>query len=287
MADEKPSLNDVVAAAYEAEADEPEATSSEEGTEESTTPSDLGAQTEVESKTGTEDSEATAEAEGTEQPDRYFEVDLSGLPAEERLAVIEALKARDDKIGKLLRGEPRETTTEVVEEEAPEELSDAEILSQLGIDPDDPFFSEATAKAVIPLVRAAKTAEARMAAMEQQFELRELESYWTSELNRLEAENGELPVERLAVLEFAATEGIVAPEDAYWRIAGPARRQVEEAVRAAQVRVEAARTKAKKEGSSTRPRASGAESEVATKEARLRDAVKDVGSRVLKDLGID
>jgi hypothetical protein len=124
----------------------------------------------------------------------------------------------------------------------------------------------------------------------EQSELRDLDTYWNSTLDKLESENGELPIERVALLEFAASQGLTKPEDAYWRVAGPARRQVEEAVKAAQARVAKAGSAIpdKKDATSARPKSSSADSDVPiAKGVPIRDAVGEVAKKLFRDLGID
>lgn len=293
---EKTSLVDAVTAAYgedpfdlsDEDSEAPEGT--EDDGQEETPDAPEGAQPDVEDETDDTEPEAS---DGTEDvPDRYFEVDLSGLPAEERAAVIAALKGRDDEIGKLLRGRAEGDGNDGEgqqpdPEPEPEPVSDEDILNALGIDPE---FDETAAKVALPLVRGMQALQAEVAAMREQRELADLDAYWTSELDKLEKANGELPVDRVAVLEFAAENGLQTPADAYWRIYGPAQRQVQDAVAAAQARVAASGEKpkpGKKDVASARPKSSAAEEEVPTKEGTpLRSAVSDAASKVLRDLGL-
>jgi len=247
-----------------------------------------GAQPDVEDETP--DADAEAQQGTADAPERYFEVDLSGLPAEERAAVIAALKGRDDEIGKLLRGRAQEGEGEGTPPEPepePEPVTDEDILTALGIDPE---YDETAAKVALPLVRGMQALQAEVAAMREERELQSLDQYWTSELDALEKANGELPVDRVAVLEFAAENGLQSPADAYWRIYGPAQRQVQAAVAEAQARVTAAGGKpkpGKKDVSSARPKSSAAEEEVPVSDGTpLRDSVKDAASKVLRDLGL-
>ena len=247
------------------------------------------AQTEVDAKAKVAEEEAAAVAAGTPEPPKsYFEVDLSGLPAEERTKLIDALKERDDEIGKLLRGKAEGETAPVVEEpEPPKPMTDEDILRELGLDPEN-TFDETAIKIGVPLVRALQGLTQKVDAMSQDRELEQLDSYWNDTLDKLEKDNGKLEVDRIAVLEFAGNNGIVRPEDAYWRIAGPARRQVEAAMAEAQKRIGAAGQPkpTKQEVSSTRPKASGATEEVPTTAKTVRDAVQDQAGKILRDLGI-
>lgn len=245
-----------------------------------------GAQPVVESETPAAEPEAS---DGTEDaPERYFEVDLSGLPVEERAKIIDALKGRDDEIGQLLRGRAEgETQAPEPEADPPAPVTDEDILTTLGIDPE---FDETAAKVAIPLVRGLQALQDQVAALTEQRELADLDSYWTSELTALETEHGVLPVDRVAVLEYAAANGIQDPKQAYWSISGPARRQVEAAAEAARARLTATPEKTKpgkKDVASSRPANTNASEEVPVADGRnIKDAVKDQAAKVLADLGI-
>jgi hypothetical protein len=249
-----------------------------------------GAQSVVESGTQEESSEPGDAGEAADAPERYFEVDLSGLPVEERAKIIEALKGRDDEIGQLLRGRAEGEAAPAPEPEAepPAPVTDEDILATLGIDPE---FDETAAKVAIPLVRGMQALQDQLAQLVEQRELQDLDSYWTSELTALEAEHGALPVDRVAVLEYAAAKGIQDPAQAYWSISGPARRQVEAAADAARARLSTTtpeKTKpGKKDVSSQRPANTNADEEVPVADGRnIKDAVKDQAAKVLADLGI-
>lgn len=290
---EKTSLVDAVTAAYgedpfdlhDDDSEAPEGTEDDE--QEETPDAPEGAQPDVEDESDETEPEAS---DGTEDvPERYFEVDLSGLPAEERAAVIAALKGRDDEIGKLLRGraEGDDDGQQPEPEPEPEPLTDEAILEALGIDPE---YDDTAAKVALPLVRGMQQLQAQVQSLLEQQELQSLDAYWTSELDKLEAANGALPVDRVAVLEFAAENGLQSPADAYWRIYGPAQRQVQDAVAAAQKRISATPGKTKptkKDAASARPKTSNAEEEVPAETGQsLRDAVKEQTSKVLRDLGL-
>ena len=256
--------------------------------EDSTPTGTEGAQAEVETEgtiqPSTEATEAAATEGTVDAPDRYFEVDLSGLPAEERLKVIEALKDRDDEIGKLLRG-AKETPPEGEQPapEAPQPMTDEEILQRLQLDPENPFDETAT-KVALPLVRALQGLQEQVASIVEERELEQLDRYWMGSLDKLEADNGVLPIDRTAVIEYAAANGLNTPEDAYWRIAGPARQQTEKLTRDALARASAPAPV--KKPTSVRPAGGGATSEVPVSAPTVKGAVKDAASQVLRDLGI-
>lgn len=233
---------------------------------------------------------AGAPAEGTvDAPERYFEVDLSGLPAEERIKVIGALKERDDEIGKLLRGKAKDepaTAPAAEEVQPPPQLSDEDIVKALGLDPENPF-EETAAKVGVPLARELLALREQVGQLvEDQAADKHLQQ-WHSTLDTLEKLHGELPLDRTALIEYAAENNLQDPESAFWRVMGPARRQVEEAVKAAEARIAAA-APAPTPGqvSSTRPRSTTATEETPAEGTNIRDAVKDAGLKVLRDLGI-
>lgn len=255
------------------------------------TPGATGAQTEVEPTAAEGQTEAP---EGTVAvPDRYFEVDLSGLPEEERATIVEALKARDDEIGTLLRGQAKGDTETAAAaagetETPPEPMTDDAILTALELDPENPF-DEKAAKVALPLVRGLQAVQAQVAALVERDELAELREVWDTSLDKLETEHGELPIDRLSLLEFAASNGINDPATAFWRVFGPANRQVDAAVKAATARVAAAGgTPAKVEKKSTgkRPTTSTATEETPAVGETLRDTVTDAAKKVLQDLGL-
>lgn len=259
-----------------------------------TAESDEAAQTDVDTETPEGEAETPADAEGTAAaPDRYFEVDLSGLPEEERVKVIDALKARDDEIGTLLRGRAEGSETDGAsgdegEQAAPEPMTDDAILQALGLDPENNPFDENTAKVALPLVRGLQQVQGQLAELTEQRELEALDKQWNTSLDKLETEHGELPIDRLSLLEFAAAQGISDPATAFWRVFGPANRQVEAAVKAAQERVTAASgtTKTKKASTGKRPAGSTATEEVPAEGATLRETVSDAAKKVLTDLGL-
>lgn len=279
------------AAAEALEAMESEGTAAQasEATETKTSapPSSEGAPSENATETGTSSSEATAEAEGTaDELSRYFDVDLSGLTAEERTAVVNALRERDDYIGRLLRSQAEGSSEEDVEvpeevEESP--LTEQAILEAFGLDPEDPFDAKAAklATALVPQLAELRGAVSELVELQ---ELRDTETEWRSEYDRLSKQYGELPVSFDGMLEFAAANNIAFPEDAYWRIAGPARKQLQEAVQAKL----AARTAEKKRVTTTRP-SGGAGTEEAPldmEKPNVKVAVKNVMQKYLDELGI-
>lgn len=238
--------------------------------------------------TAADDTEADSEAqeEGTEDvPSEYFGIDLSGLEPKERLAIIEGFQKRDDYIGKLLREQSTEDTkgsTEEAEELPP--ISDEDILKELGIDPEDPYQEQA-AKVALPLVRAQLQQQATLAQLIEMQELAEIDRSWRTSLNGLEKEFGALPKEldHEKVMEFAAENGIGNPADAYWRLVGPSRMALTEAMKKA----EAERARAAKRSISTvKPRSTEAEDDAPLQGRNVKEATREVTKKLLADLGI-
>jgi hypothetical protein len=252
------------------------------------TPPAEGAQAEVKPEGDGSIPEATTaaavEGTGEEPPLTYFGEDLSAFDADERRAIIDMLEKRDDFIGKLLRekSEAEKTVSEEKPEAEHEELTDEAILKALGLDPESNPFDEHTAKVALPLVREVSELKALVSDLLQRDELAETERYWTSELDRLEKAYGELQLSRVAVLEFAANNNIASPEDAYWRLAGPARAQVREVIAQRRAEQEAR----KRAVASTRPNAVDAEEEPPFESRTAEGQTREAVARALKKLGL-
>ncbi len=264
--------------------DEPEATADEEptpdaspGGESADTPDD-----------GEDTSEATVEGTDEEVPTEYFGLDLSGLEPKQRAEIIGELRKRDDHIGKLLRdrnADSVETEPETGEPETPSEPTDEEILSALGLDPENNPFDEQAAKVALPLVKRQLQQDRTLAALIEQQELAEIDRSWRQSLSGLEREFGPLPadIDHDKVMEFAAESGIGNPVDAYWRIVGPGRAALTDAMKRLE---KEQRTAAKKAAATTRPKAVEAEDDPALKATTVKGATREVARRLLADLGL-
>lgn len=203
---------------------------------------------------------ALAEAqEGTaeEPPTSYWGTSLEGLSAEQRTAVIAALEQRDSTIQKLqqklLQPAANEEPTPVPAEqvEPSPEITDDDLLRAMGIDPEgDPYEVEYARKYSLPLARQVMALEDTVERIQQTEEVRSAATYWNAEIDRLEAEYGKLPGDRVNVLQYAIDEGIGSPEILYFRLTAPARKAVESEV--AKIRQEAAKKAA---AGGLRPRA--------------------------------
>lgn len=238
---------------------------------------------------GTEEAPDSSEAhEGTDEvPDSYFGLDLSGLEPERRLEIIGELKKRDDNIGKLLRGRPDETpqTEEVSTDAAPTPATDEEILQALGLDPENPFDEQA-AKVAVPLVRRQLEQEGMLAQLIEMQELNEIDRSWRSTLSSLEREFGALPTEldHDTVMEFAAENDIGSPVDAYWRIVGPGRAALTEALSKEQAKRLAA---AKAASATTRPGGKNADEEAPLESKTTKGATREAARRLLSEFGLN
>lgn len=233
----------------------------------------------------TVESEAEGEAspEGTDEPPTtYFGEDLSGFSADQRREVIAMLEKRDDFIGKHLQAKAEgEGETPPPAEEA-EPVTDEAILQAFGLDPEDPYDEKAI-KVALPLFKKLDAQDRQLSDVVQRLELQDIEREWNSTLEALSKENGELPVSNLAVMEYAAENGIASPTDAYWRIAGPARRQVTEAMKAVTSRMKA--DDAKKAAASTRPAATQTEESLELPED-VKSATAKAAKSVMEKLGL-
>lgn len=231
---------------------------------------------------GSEGTEEASEAqEGTDEPPMvYWGTSLEGLSAEQRKEVIAALEQRDSTIQKLqqkLAEEP--PAPEATEEESdPVDITDEDILRALGIDPEgDAFEVEQAKRHTLPLARQIMALEETVERIAESETVRETASVWNSELDRLEAEYGKLPGDRLNVLQYAAKENIANPEVLYFRLTAPARKAVDDQV---------ARVRAKKaEGGGLRPRSTIAGKQEFEPAETLRDTVKKAALEAQRETG--
>lgn len=246
-----------------------------------------GSQPDEAAISGETESAETPQGTADEVPTEYFGLDLSDLSAEKRGEIITAFKEQDKFIGKLLQEQAEEPAPAVsqpapVEEEAPYEYSDADVASALGIDLEDPYGAE-QAKVAVPLARQLMEQKRTLDQLVQDQEVRETERIWEGGLDRLEAQYGKLPVERTRVFEMAVDEGIATPEDAYWRVAGPARASLVERIQAA--RAEQLRD-GKRAATGTRPRSSAPVTPASLKARDVKNGVWEGAAAAAAELGI-
>lgn len=240
----------------------------------------------------TDDGEAPAEDQkvtAEDAPTEYFGLDLSSLEPEQRAEIVEALRKRDDHIGKLLRDRAEdEPSDEATEEEPPlEQMSDEDILRSLGLDPENPF-DENAAKFAIPLVRELQQQRGALASLIEAQELAEIDRTWRQGLSAMEREFGELPKEvtHERVMEWAADNEVLNPMDAYWRIVGPGKAAAEAGLTEARAKAEAL-TQRKRDASTTRPSSAEADAEAPPESKTGKGATREVASKLLASLGLD
>lgn len=226
---------------------------------------------------------ATEEVEEqSDVPLSYFGMDLSEYTPEQRTEIIGRLSEQNQLISKLQRERVVEETT-VEEPEAPVALSDEDIIAGLGLDEDDPFYEHDT-KVALPLARKLLELQAQVEGVVSDRDIQETDRYWTGTLDALEKANGELPIDRLAVLEFAAENGLADPQDAYWRIAGPARAQLDKELtrRRAEVRDEAKR----KVATPVRSAGAGSADDAPVEGEDVGTATRNAATDIAKRLGL-
>jgi hypothetical protein len=224
--------------------------------------------------------DGAAEGETTaDVPTEYWGVDLSDIPVERRAEIIAHFEQQDSTIHKLqdkLSAPPEETPP--VEETEEEEISDEDLLKAAGYDPEDEF----QARQVLPLLRQQLALEDTVETLQRSVQGREVETQWNGALDGLEAQYGKLPGSREAILREAVAQGYRTPYEAYFRLAAPARKEVEDA--AAKARRELAK---KTEGKAPKPRTGSGDIETpaVSKEMSLRDAVAAAAKNASKKTG--
>ena len=259
----------------------------EEPTDPFGTPSDDSLTEGDDLSTGDDQSRVVSEAEeGTDEepPTTYWGTSLEGLSAEQRKEVIAALEQRDSLIQQLqqkIATKPESTEPEVPAE--PEvEITDDDILRAIGIDPEgDPFEVEYARKHTLPLARQVMVLEDQVSQVVETEQIQTAATQWNQQLDQLEKEYGELPLDRTQVLQYAVNEGINSPEVLYFRLTAPVRKQIDEQV--AKIRKQTAKKQA---AGGLRPRATEAGAKVIEmKDKSLRDIVKEAAIAAQEETG--
>lgn len=256
--------------------------------EEPVTPEAQGDEGAEEEAVEAEESEA---GDGTDIPTDYYGVDLSGLSAEERAAIVAGFQERDKFIQQLLRNksteepkadEPASGGSDAADDNAP--LTDDDIKKALGLDdPDDPF-AETTAKVAIPLAKLVLDLQEQVVSIAARTEMDATERYWDSSLSALEGQFGKLPLSHDEVMKEAAAAKVAEPVDAYWRIMGPMRQQVmAEVQRRREAVVEPLKKGAK---AAVRPKGDAGTAEAIIEAKDVKDATKQALSSLFKERGI-
>lgn len=233
----------------------------------------------------------TATSEGEEVteesvPEEFWGVDLRGIPAPQRQAIIDKMQGQEGYIHRLqekLATKPGETPPEDAPDDRVDidQVSDEELLKAAGYDPTD-FQIQQAAAFLVPMLRNQLKLEEQVETLNQAKVVEETANYWESGLDELESNFGKLPFERVEVLRFALDEGIATPYELYFRIAAPVRQEVSQA--AAEARREAAKQAS---GGSPKPRSTATSTDNApvAKGTNLRDAVKQAMVSAEKSTG--
>jgi hypothetical protein len=233
-----------------------------------------------------QDSEAEVEAsDGTteEPPDSYWGVDLTGIPVEQRQAIIDHLSQQDGTIRKLQDrlSEPLEATSSEDAADDTPEVTDAQLLEFYGVDPEDYSVSDAMKMALIKQGRNQLALEDQVARLTNVEQTRSYEAQWNRELDELEATYGNLPGSREEQLRFALREQVVTPADLYFKLTAPVKREVEGL--AAKARREAGK---REQSAGTKPRSTSAEPAPVQPGMSMRDAVKAAAMDAQKETGL-
>lgn len=232
-------------------------------------------------------------AEETPVPTSLYGIDLSVLPDDEaRKTFISEFTETQQHIGKLQRENAALRNSEpvppvapavVAEQEQPDlsTLSDEQLAEALGINLEDALDPQAT-KLNLALTRKVLALTQTVERVSTSTATDAMQRTWETALDGLESKFGELPVERIEVLEYAATNGITDPEAAYWAKAGPIRFAVNEALGE---RLKSSRVAAKKSATTVRPKTSvGVEPRLESK--NVKDAVREAANAAMRELGI-
>jgi hypothetical protein len=155
-------------------------------------------------------------------PTEYFGIDLSDLPSEKRLEVINRFKEQDRyvqsvqqkaaELEKRAQNPPQEAP---VEEETP--LTDDDIMAAFGVSPDDPMY-EVKKEMILPTAKEVFTLKSEMQSFMEDQRVAQFEQYWNTTLDQLEQDHGKLPITREELLQLAVDNNIYDPMDAYARV---------------------------------------------------------------------
>lgn len=223
------------------------------------------------------------EAQPVEVPSEYWGVALDGIPEEQARAILDKFQQQDSYIHRLqerLSKEPEAPAPVADEAAVEEEVTDEALMLAMGLDPES-YEAQQLAPVVLPLARTVLDLEEKVETMATKETTREVETTWNRQLDELETTYGKLPFDRLQVLRYAVEEEIASPFEAYFRIAAPARREVESAVS------DARRVAAKKaQSGGVKPRNTSASDTGITKDMSLRDAVKVAMKETEKETGL-
>lgn len=225
-------------------------------------------------------------------PDTYWGTDLSGLSPDQKRAVIAATDGQEGYIHKLqerlakFEQDAENPPAPVVTPEE-EELSDADILSALGFDPE--YADEAAAKPMLALARTVIALEDTVDRLSTNEAVRETETAWNGALDELEASYGKIlgsdgkPVQRVAILQEALSRGYASPFETYFQLTAPVKREVDSAVAAAR---RAAEKRAESGGLAPRSAAKGSVPVEKKEGMSFRDMVGEAAKAAEQETGI-
>lgn len=274
------SIRDAITEAVEGS----EFVASQEGLEDLPTDDDLTPELDSGDDPPVDPPSETASDDGTdyEGMQTYWGTSLEGLSVDQKKAIVAAIDQREGVIHELQKRLAEEPKAKEPQEAEPEpELTDEAILEVLGVDLTDEFAVAEAKKHSLPLAKQLMQLEAQVEKLAENEQSREVVSYWNGNLDRLEAEYGALPGDRVQVLQYAAAEGISDPEVLYFRLTAPARKEVEGEV--AKIRQEAMRKAAQ---GGLRPSTSTANRQVLdTKDKSLREVVKEAALQAQRESG--
>jgi hypothetical protein len=222
----------------------------------------------------------------TEPVDEYlFGISLNSIPEAERATFIKEWTEQNKLIQKLQRAnaEPETPAPAPAVETQPTvaDLSDEDIARAAGLDPED--LDAPGTRVAIAALRGYAELKGEVAQLSTSTNASETQRVWEKALDQLDADYGELPVDRGRLLEIAASEGITDPEAAYWRVAGPVRAEV---MKALEAKLATSQKTAKKAATSPRP-ATSASVEDKVKAVNVKDAVKEIAEAEVKRLGLN
>jgi hypothetical protein len=228
-----------------------------------------------------EDAAEGGETATADVPESYWGVDLTGIPVEKRAEILAHFEQQDGTIQKLQErlATPAEVQTPAAEDSA--EVSDEELLSALGVDPEDFSVPAAMKASMLLMARNQLALEDQVTQLRTVETGRAVESKWTRELNELEETYGKLPGTREQQLRYAGEENITSPADLYFKLSAPVKREVEGLAAAARREAEK-----RVQGAAVKPRSSSAEPPAVTPGMSIRQAVREAAKAAQKETGL-
>jgi hypothetical protein len=225
-------------------------------------------------------------------PTEYMGVDLSGLPAETRQEIIGRFTGKDryidtlhERMAERRKADGEAPAEQPIEEPAP--VSDEDLVRAFGLDPEDPMF-EATKDTMLPMMRRIVDMSTTVEQVAQRQLLADTVEQWNADIDSLADEFGALPedVSHDDVLDFAVRNSITSPAEAYIRVVGSARQEVQTAAAEAKKAAQEVLTAKKREATTTRPRTTADVADKPRKGLKVRDAVAQAAREAESELGV-